>query len=327
MVIEFLLGNVSARQDFLHRCGLHGLMLALSAGGGEKGSRKFPLLVDPADWTICITSVSRLIEKGSSLELSAILNTILEALRRECVMDNERTLARSPLLDLALEALSACRRKWEVAGWGITPRDLRAYYQISEFVSPLPVPPDATPSWDSHWAEAKDEIERFDESAVEFSLYDIDAWLELCLVVIEFEPRFARQVKLPRDYESSIQSFLSSLKDRAESQPDLDTLDDCDEELDRLRYIERVAEKASLVFGTLEELTNDIIGTADAMADSVREQKGALERDAEDQAQEYVRDDEDEVNSHTVVNKPARTVYLTKPPDVNLSVSDLFEDL
>jgi len=49
LVIEHLVTNTAARRSFLRRCGVNGIMLALSGSGGKEGKRNLPLLVEPQD--------------------------------------------------------------------------------------------------------------------------------------------------------------------------------------------------------------------------------------------------------------------------------------
>src|SRR5207253_1027146 len=50
LVIDRLAADEGARRRFLERCGVDGLLLALSTEGGEEGLRTLPLLVGDADW-------------------------------------------------------------------------------------------------------------------------------------------------------------------------------------------------------------------------------------------------------------------------------------
>src|SRR6266480_176310 len=111
MVIEFLIASDGARRNFLEKSGVHGLMLAFSGGGGSKGLRKFPLLVEAADWRLLEQLIGRVIQASSVFELDTILNGVLEALTREFVSEGVLKLARPPLAGTAEHALTACRTK------------------------------------------------------------------------------------------------------------------------------------------------------------------------------------------------------------------------
>src|SRR6185437_13150817 len=50
LVIERLAADAELRHRFLGRCGPHGVVLALSTGGGARGERRLPLLRDDKDW-------------------------------------------------------------------------------------------------------------------------------------------------------------------------------------------------------------------------------------------------------------------------------------
>jgi hypothetical protein len=333
MVIEFLISSDGARCNFLEKSGVHGLMLAFSGGGGSKGLRKFPLLVEAADWRLLEQSIGRVIHASSVFELDTILNGVLEALTREFVAEGVGKLARPPLAGVAEHALTACRTKWSGAEWSIKPRHLRLYYRISEFLSPLPPSPNLMDSWQECWDRAKEEIQAFAEYDVQPVTSDIDEWLEFSVVILQFEPRFARQVRLPEGYQKMVSDLLPSLRERVQWELELDDTDECDDERGRQHDFQKIAEKVQVVFEDLGEVAEEIVNSAENRMDAVLECKARIEEEADERAEEYVIDDEGEEASNEekqeveLGEKAAKTVFLTRPPSAELPINQLFEDL
>src|SRR5581483_6328154 len=62
LVIGGLAEDGEARRAFLGRCGLDGVLLALSVGGGAHGERTLPLLVEDADWDALLGHVGAVVD-------------------------------------------------------------------------------------------------------------------------------------------------------------------------------------------------------------------------------------------------------------------------
>ena len=329
MVIDFLVEHKDARQEFLLTCGVHGLLLALSTGGGKLGMRTFPLLLEPDDWSLFAEAASRLIRNGTTIEIRALLKATLDALRLE-TRRKKGGLARPPLRDVAEHVLQACKLKWATDGWAIQSTDLSAYYQISEFLSPLPPSPDLSESWQRHWDAARSQMEEFDEDDSDVLVGDIDEWLDLCGLIWRYEPRFGRQIGLPEAFGNLLREFVPKLRPRAEWAPQFDTIDECDRELEELDVIQDLCSKIGRVFTELKESAGAIAATAENSQDEVRIQKSILEESVQDESTDYVQEDEDEIEatiSDTNRTTRAKTVFLTSAPTAELSIDQLFEDL
>jgi hypothetical protein len=332
MVIEFLVERKEARENFLRKCGVHGLLLALSTGGGKHGLRKFPLLIEPSDWSVFTESVSNVITAGTASEMRSLLKAILDALRAESSTNNQPIVARPPLRDVADHALAACRTKWSADGWTIESTDLASYYQISEFLSPLPASPGLAQTWQRHWDEARAQMEGFDEYQGDLVTYDIDEWFDLCAVLLRYEPRFLHQVRFPAQYVQSVKDFLPDLRERAEWAPDFESIDDCDTELETQETIYDLAEKVGRVFRDLADVTAGVTAAAENTQEQVSDRKTNLEEQAGDDPPEYLRDDADELEDEDdattgSAEKKPNAVFLTVPPTAELPIDQLFDDL
>lgn len=86
LVIERLAGDGELRRRFLGRCGSHGIVLALSTGGGTAGERRLPLICDDGDWDAVgdrIYAVAPELEHGELVALFAAIGLALRELARE----------------------------------------------------------------------------------------------------------------------------------------------------------------------------------------------------------------------------------------------------
>jgi hypothetical protein len=331
MVIEFLVDHKEARENFLSKAGANGLALAISTGGGKLGHRKFPLLIEPMDWAIFTESMSKTIETATILDTRNLLTAVLNALRIEHNADTQPIVARPPLRGVAERSLTACRTKWSNSAWTILAGDLAAYYEISEFLRPLPPSPDLSDSWQRHWDDARVQMEQFDPYVGELEVGDIDDWFGLSDIVSRYEPRFLKQIRFPAAYISCIKDFLPALGERAEWTPDFDTIDECDSEIDEQGRLYGLATKASDLFPQLADEALAVADSAEKAQKRARFRKGILEEQAEEDMPDYLRDDEDVFDTGRIKpqfsEKRAKTVFLTTPPTTMLPIDQLFEDL
>ncbi|MEJ7894057.1 MAG: hypothetical protein WKF94_15610 [Solirubrobacteraceae bacterium] len=81
LVIEELALDGDARRDFLSRCGLAGVLLALSSAGGRAGERVLPLLRVDADWDALCGRVHEQLPELADEELLALLEALQAAAR------------------------------------------------------------------------------------------------------------------------------------------------------------------------------------------------------------------------------------------------------
>lgn len=80
LVIARLAADAEARQRFLHRCGHHGAMLALSVGGGATGAVQLPLLAGDADWDALADRLGPLLRDADELTTATVLSALTAAI-------------------------------------------------------------------------------------------------------------------------------------------------------------------------------------------------------------------------------------------------------
>jgi hypothetical protein len=142
LVIERLAGDPPLRRRFLARCGVHGIVLAVSVAGGAGGQRRLPLLGDDADWD---TAGDRLYALVPELETGELV-VLLEAL---AVMIDELdpAVGGSEPQALARLALSRVAGLWDAARDPVPLPALGAWLRLAGRLEPPPEPPSLAATW------------------------------------------------------------------------------------------------------------------------------------------------------------------------------------
>jgi hypothetical protein len=142
LVIERVARDAELRQRFLTRCGPHGVVLALSTGGGAQGERALPLISGDRDWDALGDRIYTLLPELDHAELAAVLRAILGAAQTatpNAAGGEARVLAR-----MALERTAAL---WTAAGTPVLLDCVDAWLSLSDHLAP-PVSPDFLgPTW------------------------------------------------------------------------------------------------------------------------------------------------------------------------------------
>ncbi|MGH2872981.1 MAG: hypothetical protein ACRDL5_11040, partial [Solirubrobacteraceae bacterium] len=169
LMIDRLAGDARLRRRFVSRCGLHGLLLALSVGGGALGERRLPLVVTDAEWDVLGDRIYELIPQLHSAELGALL-TAIEIAVCELGPDGTGREARA----LARTALIRVAKPWHDRPAPISLELLDAWLSLSSRLSPpLPAPP-----LDATWAQLLPAaVPALDDSA---ELARFADWAALC---------------------------------------------------------------------------------------------------------------------------------------------------
>lgn len=175
LVIERLSANRALRRHFLGRCGVHGIVLALSVAGGDAGQRQLPLVSSDEDWDLLGDRLYTLAPELEVTELSGLMTALaatIDAL--------EPAPADSEPRVLATILLTRVGQRWDSNRVVIPLAALDAWLTLSRRLAP----PLAPPSLAATWAELLPvrapapndvpEVQRFAD------------WLILCLVLAEF---------------------------------------------------------------------------------------------------------------------------------------------
>jgi hypothetical protein len=143
LVIEHLARDPDARAQFLSSCGAHGLLLALSSAGGERGQRKLPLLVRDRDWDALTDRAYELIPELDTPELIGVLDGIRLAIV-------EASAARLEALALAHTVLAHVAKLCDATHAPIALPVLEAWLALATRLpndSERPAPPNLKRTW------------------------------------------------------------------------------------------------------------------------------------------------------------------------------------
>jgi hypothetical protein len=142
LVIERLGADPALRRHFLTRCGVHGIVLAVSVAGGTGGERQLPLLVSDEDWDAVgdrLHAVAPELETGELVILLEALGATLDDLGSSPEAGEARALSALVLTRVA--------RHWD-AGHGVLPLPaLDAWLRLARRLAAPPGPPSLAVTW------------------------------------------------------------------------------------------------------------------------------------------------------------------------------------
>ena len=136
LVIEHLARSPERRRAFMNACGLPGIELALSIGGGPAGSRRLPFVTGDEDWDALGDAVHRLCRVLAQDELARMLTALETAIVDADARD------RAELEAIAEMALSAVRRRLDHEAVILAPRLLARWHALAAQLAEQVQPPD-----------------------------------------------------------------------------------------------------------------------------------------------------------------------------------------
>jgi hypothetical protein len=142
LVIAQLSCDGRSRRRFLGRCGVHGVVLALSTAGGATGELSLPLLGEDEDWDVITDRVYTLLPELEPGELIALL-TALSAAHDDLWRDGSGREADA----LAQTTLARTKKLWKAAGRPIGLDQLGAWLSLASRLKPRPQLPDLDVTW------------------------------------------------------------------------------------------------------------------------------------------------------------------------------------
>jgi hypothetical protein len=144
LVIERLAGDAELRRRFLSRCGPHGVVLALSTGGGAEGERRLPLICEDEDWDAVGDRIYALVPEIEHGELVALFAAIGLALRELTCSDPARAGEARALARLTLERADSV---WTATNAPVPLDCIDAWLGLSKHLDPVVWPGFLAPTW------------------------------------------------------------------------------------------------------------------------------------------------------------------------------------
>jgi hypothetical protein len=198
LVIEQLADDAAARSRFLERCGLEGVLLALSVGGGEAGERILPLLRADGDWDIVAARLAGLALDLDDAAVIRLFESLGAAFDAELAGD-----ARAELAALAALALERVRAGWEERRATLSVAALEAWFVLAARLDDSPPFPSVARTW----------IELVPTEPVAFDsraeLVRLDQWLALASVLRRFAPTELEHFGFPQRQHDVLAAFAT----------------------------------------------------------------------------------------------------------------------
>jgi hypothetical protein len=323
-VIDYLSEDASPREMFLSRCGVEGILLALSSEGGAAGLRKFPFLKSEEDLLSVAESVVRAIEQDIELSVANILYSTSELARRVSV-EPIGIISLSAFNDYAIKVLSACRKRWGTLDKISLVTHVSYYYQISEYIIPLPSGPDLSNLWESAWSAAIQDIEDFTPTYTDKQhISGVSEWIDLAVTIQENEPRFLRQLEYRTDCWIRVRKFLQMLILRLELDIKFENTSDCDEEDDNLEIFGSLLESNYVVLPELKVPLCELAIAINSAKDRVNEAREEIES-AEQYENESMQEFQPQSDKYAGLSLQDKIIFSMQ--DMYSKTEDLFSDL
>ncbi len=215
LVVTYLINNKNNRLDFLSKCSIGGISLALSIGGGSEGTRIFPLVIDSEDKLIIQKRIKELISNISIKELAKLLGTINEAKNKTSELEIDEIISFiNEIYEIAIdELLLRWRGKDEVIEVNI----LNLYYKMATQSRIYRPPAPLKYTWDNIFIKMG-EAAYNSEYYVETEDYsEINQFLDLVELINLEDPRFLRYVNFPDCFSELGTNFITACIDYAQS--------------------------------------------------------------------------------------------------------------
>jgi hypothetical protein len=200
LVIDHLAGDAGARSHFLSRCGVHGILLAVSVAGGSEGLRRLPLVVTDTDWDMLADRVYQLAPELDARDQRALLEAVEQAVRELRLQPVE-----PEAIALAGALLKRLAGAWDRAGAPISLGLLERWFSLAEAIGDASRPaPDLCHTWAELWPLTAPDLsdprdtERFAD------------WLALVALVERHRPELIESVR-PQAALPAIVDFLVDL--------------------------------------------------------------------------------------------------------------------
>jgi hypothetical protein len=235
LVIDRLAGDAEARARFLRVCGLEGVELALSVGGGGRGERSLPLAVGDPDWDVLTTRCLELVRELDSEAVTRLVRALTEA-----TIGAPDKWQRREAGALARDVLEASAPRLAQAELSL--RFAEAWLEAALIVPDAPEPPRFTHAW-AHLVP----VPRF-ESAEDYAR--ADEWLALAELLERYLPSDLAGLGFPDRYEDVLEALVEAGRRGGPDDPRLATA------LARLAELEPY--RSGLARHTIVELPDEV---------------------------------------------------------------------
>jgi len=210
LVIDRLREDAHAREEFLERCTLEGVMLAISTGGGATGDRSLALLVSDRDWDLVTDQVARAAREAGDADVTRLLDGLASLLGDGAdLTEQELVEARA----LSGEALEATRRRCDRASGPLDLAVLTAWFRLSGRLPELAPSPRLDHTWTELLPSATTDLR------VQIDVDQAVGWLTLVHVLRAHAPEQLAMYGFPRKHQQRIHALLTQAEDLIGTRP------------------------------------------------------------------------------------------------------------
>jgi hypothetical protein len=200
LVIEELIHDRAARQKFLRRSSIEGVLLAVSTAGGASGERLLPLMREDEDWDALSDRLAILIGDLDEPEMTRLFVSLAEA-RAAMPSDDRRELDA-----LASYTLQLVARRWNRERAVIPVGVLASWFEFATTLPEPPTPPELAPTW----------IELLPTDRIDLNsqsdLARLDDWTALAELLTEHAPDALTAFGFPEKREEAIATFVGDIR-------------------------------------------------------------------------------------------------------------------
>jgi hypothetical protein len=227
LVIDELAADREARQEFLSRCSIDGVLLAISTAGGAAGARDLPLLREDTDWDTLADRLALLLPELDDMDVARLLNSLETAVRstRPSKSFYDPALELGVLARYVLERLA---RAWGQKRTAIPLGLLDGWFALARSIVSPPDPPDLARTWAD--LAPSDHVDiRSRRSVVRF-----DDWLRLVTILV-YRNRRALAELHDGEQDEVVAAFAYEVATALEAGESLDTIPLLAQCIDRIR--------------------------------------------------------------------------------------------
>lgn len=259
MVVEAFAQDERLRRHYLSHCSAQGIALATSIGGGTRGAREVPLLLNEEDWRLCAERAKELLELGYAVLRILFDNyraILIESRKDSSVQIPERysRLLFDDVIGKIVDLAQAGQYEWTVL-------ELEMFYSaraLSQRYIPTVNP-----------SQLFNEISKATKGALESSSFDpsdFDEFQQLAALLDQNDPTFLVKPNIKPIVSDLIDLYIKRGIDEAENDNyyfDNDDVEAIEREVGKLEELSAIYEGLSKLSFLRKEVSNELKQHAD----------------------------------------------------------------
>jgi hypothetical protein len=285
LVIDQLSGSPQMSAHYLRHGGLPAISLALSQGGGSRGTRKFPLLDHDGSWEVLTEACIAIVHDDPVKNVRGLF-TVLESATATSVSHEVRRLVMRVCL--------AIREHWDQTNTVLTNELVSRFLALCAKTGKYVRSPALQSSWDSACKHMRAEANDANEATLSLEIDQLDDWIAFEELVCTTEPRLISKATFETDFESSIALYIKGFQDILDEEFSDDDPEEYQSESERSASIAATIQLLIPLFPARETNLDNQASKFQERADSLQQEADELKRelglvDSDDGSQERPR--------------------------------------